>query len=294
MLLRGVPGRAGRSPTLARELHRRPAPQTGGSSISVQDHPVAGGDHGHRVRLGDLTASRRTSRRPGGADLLDQHRGRALLQQDQRRQRDADGHGPVAGPARRVGLRGATPVETTRARPTARRPGRARTFSGAGDPAVSYVSGGSLQANFAAALHGRQARLRQHDDLHGGRRARRTRERRRRLSTRSMRQRAEARAGWNPGETVTVDGATFTAARTSGPPPAARTTCWRRDQTIGTGTDGAQGSARWCSWPPPPTPNVAGAPVSSGRGPRTAMPCSQGDATAPATPGGVTGDRGGL
>jgi len=117
-------------------------------------------------------------------------------------------------------------------------PSQSWTFSGAGDPAVSYTSGSSLQANFAAALAAGQtfdntmistqsgSSGSANGNGYGG----------------SIDEGLVKAAGWNPAGQVTVDGATFTlpgfGSSTSGPDNVLAA-----NQTIGTGPGGAQGTA---------------------------------------------------
>jgi hypothetical protein len=111
-------------------------------------------------------------------------------------------------------------------------------FSGAGDPSVSFTSAGSLQANFDAALTAGQsfdntmistaagASGTANGDGGGD----------------SLDESQLQDAGWEPGGHVTVDGTTFTlpdfGTSTSGPDNVLAA-----NQTIGTGSSGAQGSA---------------------------------------------------
>lgn len=117
-------------------------------------------------------------------------------------------------------------------------PSQSWTFSGAGDPNVSYTSAASLQANFAGALTAGQAfdntmistasAAPGSANFDGG--------------GRSFDEAELKTAGWNPGGHVTVDGATFTlpnfGSSTSGPD-----NLLAANQTIGAGPNGAQGSA---------------------------------------------------
>jgi hypothetical protein len=116
--------------------------------------------------------------------------------------------------------------------------GSTSTFTGAGDPSVSYTSGGSLQANFASALGAGQS----YDNTM--------------ISTGSgspgtangdgaggaLDEAQLTAAGWRAGQTVTVDGATFTlpgfGSAASGPD-----NLLAANQTIGVGPAGARGSA---------------------------------------------------
>jgi hypothetical protein len=111
------------------------------------------------------------------------------------------------------------------------------TFTGAGDPNVQYVTGNSLQANFAAALGAGQpfdntmistvASSSGTANGDGG--------------GQSLDEAQLTAAGWQPGGTVTVDGAAFAlpdfGTATSGPD-----NLLSANQTIGAGSD-AQGSA---------------------------------------------------
>jgi hypothetical protein len=112
------------------------------------------------------------------------------------------------------------------------------TFSGAGDPNVSYTSGTSLQANFASALSAgksfdntgisTQSGTSGAANFDGGSKAYDEAQ----LKT----------AGWNPSGDVTIDGATFSlpgfGSSTSGPD-----NLLAANQTIGAGQNGAYGSA---------------------------------------------------
>lgn len=129
------------------------------------------------------------------------------------------------------------------------------TFTGAGDPSVQYTSGASLQANFRDALgqevlDPRFLTLPAYDNVmisaqpgesggangDGG--------------GKSLDEAQLTAAGWNPGGTVTIDGATFTLPD-FGPvtsPVDPRLTnhtdnILAANQTIGTGPSGAHGSA---------------------------------------------------
>jgi hypothetical protein len=160
--------------------------------------------------------------------------------------------------------------------------GSTSTFTGSGDPSASYTSGGSLQANFASALGAGQP----YDNTM--------------ISTESGSPGAangdgaggaldEAQltaAGWRAGQTVTVDGATFTlpgfGSTASGPD-----NLLAANETIGTGSSGAQGSALVF------LATSTGADVQVGglaTGSADSGPLN-GDATTPAVPGGtaVTG-----
>jgi hypothetical protein len=157
-------------------------------------------------------------------------------------------------------------------------------FNGAADPVDSYSSGGSLQANFAAALAAgkpydntmisTQAGAPGSADADG--------------SGDAFDEGLMKAAGWNPGKTVTIDGATFGlpnfGSATSGPD-----NLLAANQMIGAGPDGAQGSALVFL----ATSTNANVLVP---GTATGAPDSgelSGDVTAPAVPGGtaVTGDQ---
>jgi Spherulation-specific family 4 len=154
--------------------------------------------------------------------------------------------------------------------------GTTSTFSGAGDPSVSYTSGASLQANFGDALTAKAA----YDNTM--------------ISTEagspgmangdgngdSFDEAQLTAAGWDAGKTVAVDGATFSlpdfGTSSSGPD-----NLLAANQTIGAGS-GAQGSA--LVFLTTSTNGRAVVPgVSSGQ-PGTALGA---DVTAPAVMGGV-------
>ncbi len=116
--------------------------------------------------------------------------------------------------------------------------GQTWTFAGASDPADSYVGGTSLKANFTVALaagktydnqgFSTQASLPGTANVDGN-------------GSAYDEQELKAK-GWNPGQAVTVDGATFTLPGfgTSGSGPD---NLLSAGQVIGTGTSGAHGGA---------------------------------------------------
>jgi hypothetical protein len=117
-------------------------------------------------------------------------------------------------------------------------PGQGTTFDGAADPAVSYTSGASLSANFAAALAAGQpfdntmisttagSAGTANGDGYGD----------------ALDEALIKSAGWNPGGTVTVDGASFELT-SFGSPGSGPDNLLSANQTIGVGPSGAQGSA---------------------------------------------------
>jgi hypothetical protein len=111
-------------------------------------------------------------------------------------------------------------------------------FSGAGDPSVSFTSGASLQANFNSALGAGQSFDNTMISTKAGSPGAANGD-----GTGDALDEAQLAAdGWSPGGNVTIDGATFTlpgfGASASGPD-----NLLSANQTIGTGTAGAQGSA---------------------------------------------------
>jgi hypothetical protein len=113
--------------------------------------------------------------------------------------------------------------------------GQTSTFSGAGDPMVQYVSQSSLELNFQAAVAaGKSVMISTQAGLPGNANAD--------GNGNSFDSAQMTAAGWDSGQTVTVDGATFTL-------PSFGTTADKGDnllsasQRIGTGPSGAQGSA---------------------------------------------------
>jgi hypothetical protein len=117
-------------------------------------------------------------------------------------------------------------------------------FDGAGDPgcstdsAVCFTSDASLQANFAAALGAGQSFDNTMISTESGSPGTANAD----GGGTSFDEAQLAAAGWNPGGTVTLDGASFTLPKfgtsTSGPD-----NLLAANQTIGTGSAGAQGSA---------------------------------------------------
>ncbi len=115
--------------------------------------------------------------------------------------------------------------------------GQSTTFDGSSDPAVSYTSGGSLAANFAAALGAKQSfdntmistTSGSSGTANGG-------------GGYSFDEGLLKSAGWNPSSEVTVNGASFAlpafGSSTSGPD-----NLLAANQTIGAGSAGAQGNA---------------------------------------------------
>jgi len=155
--------------------------------------------------------------------------------------------------------------------------GTTSTFSGAGDPNVSYSAGSSLQANLAAALAAKASYDNTMISTEAGS-----------PGTANGDGNGDAfdeaqltAAGWDAGKTVTVDGATFTLPDfgTAGSGPD---NLLAANQTLGAGAAGAQGSAlvflATSSNGPAVVPGVA-----TGQ-PGTAL---GGDVTAPAVMGGV-------
>jgi hypothetical protein len=117
-------------------------------------------------------------------------------------------------------------------------PGSSSTFSGAVDTRVSYTSSASLQANFAAAL----AAGASYDNTMISTKSGSSGTANGDGGGKSVDESQLAAAGWEAGETVTVDGATFTlpgfGSASSGPD-----NLLAANQTIGTGLGGARGSA---------------------------------------------------
>jgi hypothetical protein len=119
------------------------------------------------------------------------------------------------------------------------------TFSGAGDPGCSatnpsacYTSGTSLQANFLAALGASESYDNTMISTESGSSGSANGD----GGGKSFDEQQLKNAGWNPGGTVTIDGTSFSlpsfGSSTSGPD-----NLLAADQTIGTGSAGASGSA---------------------------------------------------
>ncbi|HEV2373269.1 MAG TPA: hypothetical protein VGS19_13985 [Streptosporangiaceae bacterium] len=112
------------------------------------------------------------------------------------------------------------------------------TFSGKADPAVSYTSGSSLQANFNNALNANVG----YDNTAISTRAGSAGAANADGGGHSFDEAAMSATGWGPGMTVTVNGASFTmpayGTSSSGPD-----NLLAANQTLGTGPSGAQGSA---------------------------------------------------
>jgi hypothetical protein len=123
-------------------------------------------------------------------------------------------------------------------------PGSNSAFSGAGDPgcaadpAVCFQSGASLQANFEAALGAGKS----FDNTMISTEAGSSGEANGDGGGRSLDEAQLQDAGWDPGGTVTVDGATFTLPD-FGAPTSGADNVLAANQTIGTGASGARGSA---------------------------------------------------
>jgi hypothetical protein len=161
-------------------------------------------------------------------------------------------------------------------------PGSTSTFSGAADPPVSYTSGSSLSANFAAALGAGQP----FDDALISSQAGSTGTSAGDGGGRSLDEAQLAAAGWNPGQAVTADGATFTLPG-FGPSGGGPDNVLAANQTIGAGPAGAQGSALvFLATSTDASVQVGG--LASGSPDSGVL---AGDPTAPAVPGGtpVTG-----
>jgi hypothetical protein len=117
-------------------------------------------------------------------------------------------------------------------------PGSSATFTGSADAPVSYTAGASLAANFAAARGAGQP----YDNTIISTQAGQSGNANGDGGHRSFDEALLTSAGWAPGKAVTVDGASFTlpsfGTSASGPD-----NLLAANQTIGTGTGGAQGSA---------------------------------------------------
>jgi len=116
--------------------------------------------------------------------------------------------------------------------------GSSTTFTGAGDPNAQYTSGSSLQANFAAALGAKQSFDNTMISTQAGSSGAANGD----GGGKSLDEAQLSAAGWDPGKTVTVDGATFSlpgfGSAASGPDNVLSA-----NQTIGAGASGATGGA---------------------------------------------------
>jgi hypothetical protein len=168
--------------------------------------------------------------------------------------------------------------------------GQDSTYSGSGDPVVSYNAGSSLQQNFAAAVADTthafgNTMISKQAGLTGGASA---------DGTTSLDEQQLKNAGWNPGGTVTVDGTAFTLPQ-FGTAASGPDNLLSANEVLGAGN--ARGSALvFLATATHGDVSVSPAAGSIGTGsPATDAPL-QGEVTAPVTPAGslVTGQDCGL